>query len=177
MDIGEIAFLASFLPCSFEGFEMSMFWSLASLKDKAKANLGVVGGVVVVTLMLYLTYILLPTLVSDVTEYYTKLLLGFLLLSLATYFLYKGEYPEPKGAFLVAFLGIIAEGLEVDVFSVSSWIMTGSFLGIIGGFVGFLWSLFALKGISLKIPKQALKTLAVIILYSVGFIVLTSGLV
>ena len=143
MDVSEVGFLTSFLPSSFEGFEMSMFWSMAYVKDKSKANLGVISGVTAVTLLLYVTYIILPILVSDVTEHYMKLLLGFFLILLATYFLYKGDYPEPKGAFILAFLGIVAEGIEVDIFSVSAWLMTGSVFGIIGGFFGFMWSLFA----------------------------------
>ncbi|MEJ2771827.1 MULTISPECIES: hypothetical protein [unclassified Stygiolobus] len=177
MDINEVGFLASFIPSSFEGFEMSMFWSLASLKDKAKANMGVISGILVVTLMLYLTFIMLPILVSDITEYYIKLLLGLLLVSLATYFLYEDNYPEPNSAFLLAFIGIVAEGLEVDIFSVSAWIISGSALGLIGGFLGFLWSLFVFRDLSKRVSKKVLKGLAVAILYSVGFVVLTSGLV
>ncbi|WP_231112461.1 hypothetical protein [Stygiolobus azoricus] len=177
MYINEVGLLASFIPSSFEGFEMSMFWSLASLKDKTKANMGVIIGILIVTLMLYLTYIILPILVSDIAEYYIKLFLGLLLVSLATYFLYKDDYSTPNSAFLLAFIGIVAEGLEVDIFSVSAWIISGSALGLIGGFLGFLWSLFAFRELSKRVSKKVLKGLAVTILYSVGFIVLTSGLV
>jgi hypothetical protein len=177
VDINEVGFLASFIPSSFEGFENEYFLEPSFLKDKAKANMGVISGILVVTLMLYLTFIMLPILVSDVTEYYIKLLLGLLLVSLATYFLYADNYPEPNSAFLLAFIGIVAEGLEVDIFSVSAWIISGSALGLIGGFLGFLWSLFVFKDLSKKVSKKVLKGLAVAILYSVGFVVLTSGLV
>jgi hypothetical protein len=138
VDVNEVGFLTSFIPSSFEGFEMGIFWSLASLKDKAKANMGVISGILVVALMLYLTYIILPILGSETTEYYIKLFLGLLLVSLATYFLYADDYPEPNSAFLLAFIGIVAEGLEVDIFSVSAWLISGSALGLIGGFPGFL---------------------------------------
>lgn len=177
MDVAEVAFLSSFLPCSFEGFEMSMFWTLGSLKDKTKANLGAFIGIISVIFMLYATYILLPILVYDTTEYFLKLLLGIIFIGFATFFLYKEDYPEPNTAFFTAFLGIIAEGIEVDLFSVSSWIMTGSTFGILGGVLGFLWSLLSFKKISMRFSRKLLKYIAVFILYTVGFIILTSGLV
>ncbi|BFH73980.1 hypothetical protein SJAV_19240 [Sulfurisphaera javensis] len=177
MDTSEVAFISSFLPCSFEGFEMSMFWALSSIKDKRMANIGALSGVIAVVLMLYSTYLILPILISDTSEYFLKLLLGFIFISLATFFLYKDDYPEPKTAFLTSFLGIIAEGIEVDLFSVSSWIMTGSYMGIVGGLIGFIWSLIIFKEIVLKISRKIMKYIAVGILYTVAFIILTSGII
>ena len=177
MDGSTIGFISSFLPCSFEGFEMSMFYSLAYMKNRAKANLGAITGILSVLGMLYLTYIFLPILISDTGEHTLKLVLGFTFLALATFFLYREDYPEPKTAFVTAFLGIVAEGIEVDLFSVSAFLMTGSFMGIIGGVIGFLWALLLFKELSLRVPKRVMKYIAIGILYSVGFVVLTSGII
>lgn len=138
MNASTIGFITSFLPSSFEGFEMSMFYSLAYLKDKSRANLGALTGILSVLGMLYLTYVFLPILISDTGEYVLKLALGFTFLTLATFFLYREDYPEPKTAFLTAFIGIVAEGIEVGLFSISAFLISGSYMGILGGMIGFL---------------------------------------
>ncbi|MBB5254454.1 hypothetical protein [Sulfurisphaera ohwakuensis] len=177
MDASTIGFISSFLPCSFEGFEMSMFYSLAYIKNRAKANLGAIIGIFSVLGMLYLTYLFLPILISDTGEHMLKLILGFTFFVLATYFLYREDYPEPKTAFVTAFIGIVAEGIEVNLFSISASLMTGSYMGILGGIIGFLWTLFLFKELSLRVPKRVMKYIAIGILYSVGFVVLTSGII
>ncbi|MEJ2776668.1 hypothetical protein DDW09_03585 [Sulfolobus sp. SCGC AB-777_L09] len=173
----EVAFLASFLPCSFEGFEMSIFSYIASLNNRKMGNLGTLTGVFIVLSLIYLTYIFLPVLITDTSEYVIRMSLGFLLIGMATLFFFR-DYPEPRGAFLTAALGITAEGIEVDIFIVSSWIMTGDYIwALIGGILGFIWSLTAFRIISVKFPKRIMKNVAVGLLYTIGFIILTSGLI
>lgn len=83
-----------------------------------------------------------------------------------------------KKVVITAALGITAEGIEVDIFTVSSWIMTGDYTwALIGGILGFIWSLIAFRIISVKFPKRIMKNVAVGLLYTVGFIILTSGLI
>ncbi|BDC17198.1 hypothetical protein [Acidianus sp. HS-5] len=173
----EVAFLASFLPCSFEGFEMSLFSYIASSNNKKMGNLGTIVGVLIVLSLIYLTYVFLPVLITDTSEYIMRMSLGFLLIGMATLFLFK-DYPEPRGAFLTASLGITAEGIEVNIFTVSSWIMTGDYVwALIGGILGFAWSLITFRLISVKFPKGIMKNIAVGLLYTIGFVILTSGLI
>lgn len=116
--IAQMGFVTSFVPSSFEGFEMAMFYSLARMKDRTRASWGALVGVLAVAVMLYLTYLVLPALISDTGEHLLKLLLGFTFLALATFFLYREDYPEPRTAFLAALVGMVAEGAEVDLFSI-----------------------------------------------------------
>lgn len=71
-----LAFLWAFLPCSFEGFEMSMSSYLATVKDKRMGNLGTIIEVIAVLSLIYLTYMILPILISDTSEYFMKMTLG-----------------------------------------------------------------------------------------------------
>ncbi|AWR97926.2 hypothetical protein DFR86_10510 [Acidianus sulfidivorans JP7] len=172
-----VAFLASFIPCSFEGFEMSLFSYLGYSSNKKMGNLGTITGVIGVILLIYVTYIFLPILISDTSEYIFKLILGFLLLGIASLFLFR-DYPEPKGAFLTSSIGILAEGIEVDIFIVSSWIMTGDILmAILGGVLGFMWTLTFFRLFTTRFPRKIMRGIAITLLYAVGFVILTSGLV
>ncbi|NON61535.1 hypothetical protein HLB03_02255 [Acidianus sp. DSM 29099] len=172
-----MAFIFSFFPCSFEGFEMSFFSYIASKGDKRAGNVGTLVGVIVVIGMIYLTLTFLPILVSDTTEYFIKITLGSILLAMGTAFIVM-DYPRPKTAFLVALLGIIAEGVEVDIFTVSSWVMTGDEdVALLGGIVGFTWVLLISRLVYFKFSEKNMKKIATILLYIVGFIVLTSGIV
>ena len=177
MDSSLMGFVTSFVPSSFEGFEMATFYSLARMKDRTRASWGALVGVLAVAAMLYLTYLTLPALISDTGEHLLKLLLGFTFLALATFFLYREDYPEPRTAFLTALVGIVAEGAEVDLFSISAYLMTGSYFGILGGLVGFLWTLITFSLATSRVKVEVTKYVAITILYAVGFVVLTSGLI
>jgi len=75
-----------------------------------------------------------------------------LLLAMGTLFIFV-DYPiHGKSSFLIAFLGIIGEGIEVDIFTVSSWLMTGDFiLAMLGGIFGFLWILTLSKVVYIRV--------------------------
>lgn len=173
----EISFLASFLPCTFEGIEMSMFSYMARSNDKKMGNLGTFFGIISVFLISYLIYILLPILITDTAEYLMKIILGFFFLGLASYFLFT-DYPTPKGAFITGLVGVLGEGVEVNLFEISAYFMTGDlFPAFIGGSVGFLWILLVSYLVYPKIPHEIMRKIAIGILYTVGFVILTSGLV
>lgn len=175
--MGLAAFLASFLPCSFEGLEMALFSYMGYSSDRRMGNLGTIVGIIGVLSLIYITYLLLPILVSDTSEYFLKMFLGFLLIVMASIFLFR-DYPEPKGAFLTAAIGIIVEGIEVDIFTVSSWIMTGDLaMAIIGGIFGFLWVMILFRMFAIRLPRKIMRGTAITLLYAIGFIILTSGLV
>ncbi|ARM76718.1 hypothetical protein [Acidianus manzaensis] len=172
-----VAFLASFLPCSFEGFEMSLFSYLGYSSNSKMGNLGTIAGIIGILLLIYITYLLLPILITDTSEYIIKMLLGFLLIAMASIFFFR-DYPEPKGAFLTSSIGIIAEGIEVDIFTVSAWIMTGdALMSILGGITGFLWTLTLFRLFTFKFPRKIMRGIAITLLYTVGFVILTSGLI
>ena len=170
-----LAFVIAFLPCSFEGLEMSFFSYIAKGRE---GFIGTIAGVLAVIALIYFTYLFLPVLVSDTVEYLIKIILGMLLLAMGTLFIFI-DYPiNGKSSFLIAFLGIIGEGIEVDIFTVSSWLMTGDFiLAMLGGILGFLWILTFSKVVYIRIKESTMRHIATVILYIVGFIVLTSGIV
>jgi len=75
-------------------------------------------------------------------------------------------------------LAPVAAIMKKTIFIVSSWIMTGDYIwALIGGILGFIWSLTAFRIISVKFPKRIMKNVAVGLLYTIGFIILTSGLI
>ena len=170
-----LAFVIAFLPCSFEGLEMSFFSYIAKGRE---GLIGTIAGVLAVISLIYFTYLFLPVLVSDTVEYLMKIVLGMLLLAMGTLFIFV-DYPiHGKSSFLIAFLGIIGEGIEVDIFTVSSWLMTGDFiLAMLGGILGFLWILTLSKFVYIRIKESTMRHIATVILYIVGFIVLTSGII
>jgi len=170
-----LAFIIAFLPSSFEGLEMSFFSYIAKGREGA---IGTIAGVIAVVSLIYFTYVFLPVLISDTAEYLMKIALGALLLAMGTLFIFV-EYPiHGKSSFLIAFLGIIGEGIEVDIFTVSSWLMTGDFiLAMLGGIIGFFWVLALSKFVYIRIKESTMRRIATVILYTVGFIVLTSGIV
>jgi len=172
-----IAFITSFIPCLFEGFEMSMFSYIATSDNKKSGNYGTVYGIIIVLLMNYLTYYFLPLLITDTFEYYMKLILGIIFIILASSFFFF-DYPSSSNSFFTALIGISAEGIEVDLFSVSSYFMTGDLIpAFLGGISGFLIVLLMSKIIYFKFNKDIMRKIAITILYTVGFIILTSGLV
>ncbi|MEM3939501.1 MAG: hypothetical protein QXY68_05195 [Saccharolobus sp.] len=172
-----LSFITAFIPCSFEGFEMAMFASLARSMDERSALKGIIFGVLSVFLMSYAVYLALPILISDTSEWIMKYFLGFLLISLATFFIWR-DYPTPKEAFLTGFLGIAIEGVETNLFEISAYLMTGNLLmAFLGGTLGFLWILILSILILRRFPKRLMRIMAIVILYVVGFIVLTSGLI
>lgn len=173
----QVAFLISFLPCLFEGVEMSMFSILAVSQDKKLGNIGTLAGVLIVLLLIYATYAFLPLLINDEVERIMKLVLGSFFLAMGTMILLFNEHHSPKGAFVTATLGIAAEGVEVDLFQISSFLITGHLLSaVIGGIAGFGIMLLAFRISSIKVPEKIIRGTAIVIVYTVGFIILTSGL-
>jgi len=167
-----LAFIIAFLPSSFEGLEMSFFSYIAKGKEGA---IGMVAGVMAIISLIYFTYVFLPVLVSDIAEHIMKVALGALLLAMGTLFIIVDCPIHGKSSFLIAFLGIIGEGIKVDIFTVSSWLMTGDFiLAMLGGIIGFLWVLALSKFVYIRIKENTMRHIATVILYTVGFIVLTS---
>jgi hypothetical protein len=173
----EVPFLAAFLPCTFEGIEMSMFAYMARSSDKKMGNLGTLLGVLSVFIISYLVYVLLPILITDTAEYLMKIILGLFFLGLASYFLFS-DYPTPKSAFITGLIGVFGEGIEVNLFEISAYFMTGNiFPAFIGGSIGFLWILLLSYVVYPRVPHEIMRKIAIGILYTVGFVILTSGLV
>lgn len=103
--------------------------------------------------------------------------LGFFFFAMATLFIFK-DYPEGKTALLTAPFGVIAEGVEVDLFQISVYLMTGYLLpALLGGISGCLIVLILSKVIYFKFPTKWMRRIAIGILYMVGLIILTSGIV
>jgi predicted RND superfamily exporter protein len=156
---------------------MSMFSYLARQSDRKAGNLGTWLGIVGVLLTSTLVYHFLPILISDVAEHVMKLLLGFIFLALATAFVYR-DYPKPSSALIVGLVGVLAEGVEVNLFEVSSYLMTGELLpAFLGGSSGFFWVLLLSYFVTIRVKEKVMKAIAISVLYVVGFAVLTSGLI
>lgn len=174
-NISYIAFTISFLPSLFEGFEMSVFSYIAVSDNRTSGNRGTIIALILVILMNYATYLYLPILITDTVEYEMKLGLGFLFISLATWLLFYDGHSS-MNAFFTALIGIVTEGVEVDLLSVSSFVITGQLLpAFLGGFIGFLSVLIISKFIFLKFNRNIMRKVAIGIMYSVAFIILTSG--
>nr|MCL7344414.1 GlyGly-CTERM sorting domain-containing protein [Candidatus Aramenus sulfurataquae] len=156
---------------------MSMFSYLARQSDRKAENLGTWLGVVGVLLTSTLVYYFLPILITDVAEHVMKLLLGFTFLAFATAFVFR-DYPKPSSALIVGIVGVLAEGVEVNLFEVSSYLMTGELLpAFLGGSLGFFWVLLLSYFVAMRVKEKAMKAIAVSVLYLVGFVVLTSSLI
>jgi uncharacterized membrane protein len=175
--VDQVAFLIAFFPCLFEGLEMSMFSMLAISQNRVLGNFGTFAGVATVFILIYATYIFLPLLINDEVERIMKLVLGSFFLIMGTGILLFNEHRSPKGAFLTAAIGIAAEGIEVDLFQVSSFLITGHLLSaILGGVIGFGIMLIIIRASALMVPERIIRGIAIVILYTIGFIILTSGL-
>ncbi|MEM4080549.1 MAG: hypothetical protein QXY37_04440 [Metallosphaera sp.] len=172
-----LPFIVSFVPCSFGGLEMAMFTYLAKSVNARSATVGVILGISSIFLMSYVVYLALPILITDTSEQLMRYLLGAVLLTFATIFLWR-DYPSPKGALLTAALGVAAEGVEVNLFEISSYLMTGDLtLAFLGGTLGFSWVLASSTLLFRKFPRRLMRVVSISTLYVMGFVVLTSGLV
>lgn len=66
---------------------------------------------------------------------------------------------------------------KLTSFLYSAYLMTGSYFGILGGLIGFLWTLITFSLATSRVKVEVTKYVAITILYAVGFVVLTSGLI
>lgn len=171
-----IAFLISFMPCTFEGIEMSVFSLAASATNRKSGDIGTLIGVLIVLSLIYATYLFLPLLINDQVEKIMKTSIGIIFLSIGTAVLLFFDSRSSTGSFLTASLGIAAEGIEVDLFQISSYLITGHlFSAVLGGIMGFGAILVLFRVLSIRLRDSIMKGAAVIILYTLGFVILTSG--
>lgn len=171
-----LAFFISFIPCTFEGIEMSVFSMAASASNRRSGDIGTIIGVLIVLSLIYFTYLYLPFLINDQVEKIMKTSIGIIFIGIGTAVLLFFDSRSSTGSFFTAALGIAAEGIEVDLFQVSSYLITGHLISaILGGVLGFSIVLVLFRVLSLRLREPIMKGTAVVILYTVGFVVLTSG--
>ncbi|MGP6206616.1 hypothetical protein ACNF42_01070 [Cuniculiplasma sp. SKW3] len=171
-----LAFFISFMPCTFEGVEMSVFSMAASATNRKSGQMGTIVGVLIVLSLTYITYLYLPYLINDQVEKIMKTSIGIIFISIGTAVLLFFDSRSSSGSFFTAAFGIAAEGIEVDLFQISSFLITGHLISaILGGILGFSVVLGLFTILSLHLKESIMKGAAVVILYTVGFVVLTSG--
>ena len=170
------AFFISFVPCTFEGIEMSVFSMAASSTNRKSGDIGTIVGVLIVLSLTYFTYLYLPFLINDQVEKIMKTTIGIIFISIGTAVLLFFDSRSSTGSFFTAAFGIAAEGIEVDLFQISSYLITAHLISaILGGILGFSIVLALFRVLSLRLKESIMKGTAVVILYTVGFVVLTSG--
>ena len=170
------AFLISFVPCTFEGVEMSVFSMAASSTNRRSGDAGTVIGVFIVVALIYVTYLYLPFLINDQVEKIMKTSIGLIFIGIGTSVLLFFDSRSSTGSFFTAAFGIAAEGIEVDLFQISSYLITGHLVSaVVGGILGFGIILIAFRVLSIRLKDSIMEGTAVVILYTVGFVILTSG--
>ncbi|BCU68031.1 hypothetical protein HS7_14680 [Sulfolobales archaeon HS-7] len=156
---------------------MSMFSYMGRRGNKRAGTFGTMTGIAGVLLMSVGVYYALPLLITDTAEHNLKMLLGILFIGMGTFFIFS-DYPSPKGSFITAALGVMAEGVEVNMFIISAYFMTNALIyAVLGGLLGFLSVLCLSFAVFYSIPEKYMRAVAIFILYTVGFVILTSGLV
>ncbi len=170
------AFLISFVPCTFEGVEMSVFSMAASSTNRKSGDMGTIVGVIIVFMLIYLTYLYLPVLINDQVEKIMKTAIGLIFIGIGTAVLLFFDSRSSSGSFFTAAFGIAAEGIEVDLFQISSYLITGHlFSALLGGILGFILVLAIFRILAIRLKDSVMKGTAIVIMYGIGFVVLTSG--
>ena len=160
----------------FEGVEMSVFSMVASSTNERSGDMGTVLGVIIVLILIYVTYLYLPFLINDQVEKIMKTSIGLIFIGIGTMVLLFFDSRSSTGSFFTATFGIAAEGVEVDLFQVSSYLITNHlFSALLGGILGFGIILVLFRVLTIRLKDSIMKGTAIVILYTVGFIVLTSG--